>query len=161
MVCISVAFVDHCQPSICSDYRRIQSNKSVWMHHCPSHQRRLWQINLRNDLFKLFQRSNTNPVLANIMIDGLFHWFRQTPQIPQCISPTYDELIISQGQMGWSQLLLGRWSREWATLQTKYLQRTNSIFTSQNHGTFWLSSIFQLICPSWPQPANQDTSPHN
>jgi hypothetical protein len=96
---------------------------------CPSPQRRRWQINLHHDLFKLFQSSNTDPVLANIMIDGLFHWFRQTPQTPQSISPTYDELMISQGQIGWSQLLLGRWSREWATLQTKYYQRTNSIFT--------------------------------
>jgi hypothetical protein len=43
------------------------------------------------------------------VIDGLFYWFRQTPQTPQSISPTYDELIISQGQIGWSQLLLGRW----------------------------------------------------
>jgi hypothetical protein len=109
---------------------------------CPSVQRRRWQINLRHELFKLFQRSNSDPVLVNIVIDGLFHWLRQTPQ---SISPTCDELITSQGQIGWSQLLLGRWSREWATLQTKYLQRTDSIFTSRNHGTLWLSSIFQLI----------------
>jgi hypothetical protein len=107
---------------------------------CPSPRRRRWQINLRHDLFKLFQRFNTDPVLANIVIDELFHWFRETPQTPQSI---YDEL--SQGQIGWSQLLLGRWSREWATLQSKYLQRTNSIFTSQNYGTFWLSSLIQLI----------------
>jgi hypothetical protein len=40
---------------------------------CPSLQRRRWQINLRNDLFRLIQRSNTDPVLANIVIDGLFH----------------------------------------------------------------------------------------
>jgi hypothetical protein len=103
------------------------------------------KLNLRNDLFKLVQRSNTDPVLANIVIDGLFHWFRQTPQTPQSISPTFDEPVIRQGQIEWSQLLLGQWSREWATLQTKYLQRTNSIFRSQNHGTFWLSSIIQLI----------------
>jgi hypothetical protein len=55
---------------------------------CPSPQRRRWQINLRNDLFKFFQRSNADPVLVNIVIDGPFHWFRQTPQTPQSISPT-------------------------------------------------------------------------
>jgi hypothetical protein len=49
---------------------------------CPSPQRRRWQMNLRNDLFKLSQHSNTYQFLANIMIDGLIHWFRQTPHIP-------------------------------------------------------------------------------
>jgi hypothetical protein len=115
------------------------------MFRCPSPQRRRWQINLRYDLFKLFQRSNTDPVLANIVIDGISLWFRQTPQTPKSTSPTYDELIISQGQIGWSQLLLGRCSREWAPLETDYLQRTDSIFTPRNHGTLWLSSIIQLI----------------
>jgi hypothetical protein len=112
---------------------------------CPSPQRRRWQTNIRNDLFKLYQCSNTDPVLANIVIEELFHCFRQTPQTPQFISPTYDGLIISQGEIRWSHLLLGRWPCEWAALQNDYLQRTNSIITSQNHGTFWLSSIIQLI----------------
>jgi hypothetical protein len=98
------------------------------------------KLNLRNDLFKLVQRSNTDPVLANIVIDELFHWFRQTPQTPQSIPPTYDELIICQGKIECS-----RWAHGWARLQTMYLQRTNSIFTAQNRGTFWLSSTIQLI----------------
>jgi hypothetical protein len=38
---------------------------------CPSPQRRRWQMNLRHYLFKLFQRPNTDPVLANVVIDGL------------------------------------------------------------------------------------------
>jgi hypothetical protein len=103
-------------------------------------------------VFKLFPRSNTDPVLANIVIDGLFPWILQ---------PTHPSVKLKQ------------WSRTWTHLQTDYLQMTNSTFTLQNHCTFWLSSIVQVIWThcydewihpnnfSWPQPGNKDPSPDN
>jgi hypothetical protein len=59
---------------------------------CLSPQRRRWKINLHDDLIL---RSNTDQILANIGIDGLFHWFHQIPQTPHFITPTNDGLIIS------------------------------------------------------------------
>jgi hypothetical protein len=49
------------------------------------------KINLRHDLFKLFQRSKTDPVLANIVIDGFSTGFVQprkprNPSLPHMTS---------------------------------------------------------------------------
>jgi hypothetical protein len=109
---------------------------------CPSPLRRRWQINLRHDLFKLFQRPNTDPVLPNIVIDGLFQWFRQTPQTQQSFSPTYDELIISQGQIGWSQLAYKSKSKQFCDLEGgKYALRVPKVFHRQNsYSTFSFNS---------------------
>jgi hypothetical protein len=60
------------------------------------------------DQTKLLDQSNRNPVLANIILKGLYHWFHQTPQSPMSPYPPYDGLIASQTQIGWRQLLLGR-----------------------------------------------------
>jgi hypothetical protein len=87
----------------------------------------------------------TDPVLADIVTEGLNHWFHQTPQPPRPLTPTYADLITSQTNIGWNQLLLGRWSIHWITLQSAYLQRNSIQFTPQNHSTGWLSSIIKLI----------------
>jgi hypothetical protein len=45
---------------------------------CEDPQRRGWRSKLRTDLTKLLDQSNTNPVLGNIILEGLHHWFHQT-----------------------------------------------------------------------------------
>jgi hypothetical protein len=116
---------------------------------CPSPQRHRWQINLRNDLFKLFQRSNTDPVSANILIEGLFTDFAKPRNLSLPHMTSSSSVNDKLGGAN-SSSAGGRVSGH---LQTKYLQRTDSIFTPRNHGTLWLSSIIQQIwtycCDEW------------
>ena len=109
------------------------------------HDRRKWWSALRQDLFQLFDRSNTNPVLAELLINGLHHWLQETPYPPESPYPQYDSLVASQSSIGWNQMLFGRWSIRWTKHQYVYLQQNNISLTPQNHGPGWSSRIIILI----------------
>ena len=73
---------------------------------CPA--RHSWQSNLRRDLLKLFDSSHTNQVLQDLLLNGLHHWFRDTPQPPASPGERYNTLVESQSSIGWNQLIFGR-----------------------------------------------------
>ena len=50
---------------------------------CPD--RRKWRVDLRLALIQLTHRSNTNPLLTELLLNGLHHWFEETPH--QSLSP--------------------------------------------------------------------------
>jgi hypothetical protein len=89
--------------------------------------------------------TDTNPVLVELIMEGLYHWFNQTSYPPTSPSTPYEDLVTSQSNIGWDQLLLGRWSFHWVSHQSSYLHRTNTPHTHSNNGTKWLSAIIKLI----------------
>ena len=110
---------------------------------CPA--RHSWQSNLRRDLLKLFDSSHTNQVLQDLLLNGLHHWFRDTPQPPASPGERYNTLVESQSSIGWNQLIFGRWSQLWAHHQLEHLRRNNITITTYNHGTGWSTKIILLI----------------
>jgi hypothetical protein len=50
-------------------------------------------------------------------------------------------LIDSQSQIGWKQLLLGRFSVKWLEYQAHHLRINKIPFTNFNHGPLWLSTL--------------------
>jgi hypothetical protein len=50
----------------------------------------------------------------------------QNPSTTVVQYPPYDRLSASQTQIGWSKLLVGRWSLQWILLKQSYLQRTDT-----------------------------------
>jgi hypothetical protein len=79
------------------------------------------------------------------LINGLHHWFQDTPTAPVSRFPQYESLVAHQSSIGWDKLIFGRWSTLWATPQSSYLQRQKIHPTSTNHGTGWTSRKITLI----------------
>ena len=104
-----------------------------------------WQFVLQQDSLQLLDRSNTNPVLADLLVTGLHHWFQDTPDPPISPFPQYDSLVASQSSIGWIQMIFGRWSIRWTKHQYVYLQQNNIPLTPHNHGPGWSSRIINLI----------------
>ena len=90
---------------------------------CPARQQ--WQSTLRNDLRKVFAATNTDQILQDLLLQGLDHWFRDTPLPPTATSERYNPLVESQGTIGWHQLIFGRWSQLWGYYQLQHLKRHN------------------------------------
>jgi hypothetical protein len=90
---------------------------------CPDPNRRRWRSDLRQALFRHTDRSNTDPALVDLLINGLHHWFQDTLSAPVPRHPRYETLFEHQSSIGWDQLIFGRWSTLWATHQSSYLQR--------------------------------------
>jgi hypothetical protein len=110
---------------------------------CP--ERKRWQYSLRQAILKLHERRDMNPVLIDLIAEGLQHWLRETTNPPSTRFPQYDQLIESQSAIGWEQLLFGRWSQLWAYHQLEFLKRNNQPITPTNHGDGWASQIITLI----------------
>jgi hypothetical protein len=110
---------------------------------CP--ERRQWQSLLRQDLLRFLHHTNTNPILIDLLINGLNHWLRNTEAPPTSPSSRYNSLVESQTDIGWDQLIFGRWSSLWTTHQDTYLQRQHYALTPKNHGTGWTTKIITII----------------
>jgi hypothetical protein len=46
---------------------------------CPDPQRHKWRSDLRRELLQRLHYLNTDPVLADLIIDGLYHWLLNSP----------------------------------------------------------------------------------
>jgi hypothetical protein len=112
---------------------------------CPDPNRRRWRSDLRQASLRHTDRSNTDPALVDLLINGLHHWFQNTPSAPVPRHPRYETLGEHQSSIDWDQLIFGRWSTLWATHQSSYLQRQKILPTPTNHGTGWTSRIITLI----------------
>jgi ribonuclease HI len=110
---------------------------------CPARQQ--WQSSLRDDLLKAFQATNTDQVLQQFLLQGMNHWFRDTPLPPTTTSERYNPLVESQGSIGWHQLIFGRWSQLWGYYQLQHLQRHNIPINHNNHGVGWTSKLILII----------------
>ena len=84
-------------------------------------------------------------MLQDLLLNGLHHWFRDTPQPPASPGERYNTLVESQSSIGWNQLIFGRWSQLWAHHQLEHLRRNNITITTYNHGTGWSTKIILLI----------------
>ena len=110
---------------------------------CPK--RKICQHSLRQAILKLHEKRDINPVLIDLLAEGLHHWLRETPNPPPTRYQQYDQLLDSQSAIGWGQLLFGRWSQLWAHHQLEFLKRNNQPITPANHGSGWVSHIITLI----------------
>jgi hypothetical protein len=110
---------------------------------CPARQE--WQSTLRQELLKVFATTNTDQAIQNLLLQGLDHWFHDTPQTPTATSERYNPLVESQGTIGWHQLIFGRWSQLWGYYQLQHLKRHNITISHQNQGVGWTSKVILVI----------------
>jgi hypothetical protein len=64
---------------------------------CPDPQRRKWRSDLRRELLQRLNYLNIDPVLADLLIDGLHHWLLDTPHSPAPRFPQYAPLGVLAG----------------------------------------------------------------
>jgi hypothetical protein len=83
--------------------------------------------------------------MQDILITGIHHWLHQLPFPTHCFPHHWQELITSQANIGWKQLLLGRFSTNWTAFHLRHLQQNHLTITDFNHGTIWLSKMITII----------------
>jgi hypothetical protein len=116
---------------------------------CPDPYRRRWRSDLRQAFLRHTVRLNTDPALVNLLINGLHHWFQDTPSALVPRFPWYETLVEHQSSIGWDQPIFGRWSTLWVTHQSSYHPRQKILPTPTSHDTGWTSRIITLIWIHW------------
>jgi hypothetical protein len=104
------------------------------------------------------------PFKISQSLELLNNWTHGLPFPTHQYPPDWQELIDSQSQIGWKQLLLGRFSVKWLEYQAQHLRINNIPFTNFNHGPLWLSTLIIRIwnhCYALWESRNKDKHGHD
>ncbi len=102
---------DHRCPSCQDD----QEDRTHFLR-CPHPDRTKWHLTLTTAIRKRCEYIPTRPYLMEILLDGLQHWFHDTPFQKYTYPDHYHPLIDQQEQLGWQQLFIGRFGTLWSDL---------------------------------------------
>jgi hypothetical protein len=114
---------------------------------------------LKAILIKFTADTNSHHLLQNILVTGIHNWINGLPFPMTQYPPDWHELIDSQSQIGWKQLLLGSFSVKWLEYQAQHLRINKIPFTNFNHGVVWLSTLIIKIwnhCYTLWESRNED-----
>jgi hypothetical protein len=123
-----------------------------------------WKTQLKATLIKFTDETNSHHLLQDILVTGIHSWIHGLPFPAHRYPPNWQELINSQPQIGWKQLLLGRFSLKWLEYQEQHLQINKKPFTNSNHGPLWLSTLIIRIrnhCYELWESRNKDNHGHD
>lgn len=115
---------------------------------CPHHDRQQWRKELIAKVKETAQKQTTRPFMAKLLCEGITAWLENRPPDFQDFSPVYQTLIDRQAQIGWHNLLKGRFALEWAHLQEEYLIERNER-SSRANGLAWTTNMIDAIWESW------------
>jgi hypothetical protein len=119
------------------------------------------QIKFRDSLRKHSTTAETDPVLMEMMLEGIIRWMTETPypNPRHRLPPQCQELHEKQLTIGWDQMLYGRWSEHWRILQQQHLYNNNISCNPRNNDIGWITGHITLIWnelySAWKLP-NQD-----
>ena len=138
---------------------------------CQHPSRAQWRHNFLTELRDLhIQTPNTSPHLSTLMLDGIRQWFRSQPCDASTLSlddsfPTVRTLVRQQNQIGWDQLLMGRFCTEWSRHQQQYFASQHDAHEDlKRRSLTWQSSIIKFCWQQWYtlwRARNQDIHGHD
>jgi hypothetical protein len=118
---------------------------------CPAPTRAKWRSDTLNSIQTTIEAParKTDPVLADILRDGIQRWLRSESYLPLDQYPVlYHPLIDSQNKIGWNQIFRGRFSTQWSTLQHRHLKQHEWV-TPYRHGRSWTSFTSKHFLSKW------------
>jgi hypothetical protein len=144
----------------CREHNETYDN--LFQFHHPS--RVGWKTQLKATLLKFTDETNSHHLLQDILVTGIHNWIHSLPFPTHQYPSDWHELIDSQCQIGWKQLLLARFSVKWLKYQAQHLWIKNIPFTNFNYGPLWLSTLIIRIwnhCYALWESGNKDKHGHD
>jgi hypothetical protein len=140
-----------------------QAPNEDWYHivRCPHHTRESWRVDTVHTLKKKCTSLQTRPFLTTVLCDALSGWLRHDSEHKFQLnhldypSPVH-RLIHQQNEIGWQQLFLGRFTKEWADLQDNYYARKRAEQNDEENkktkkmtGHRWQVTIIGILWDQW------------
>ena len=121
---------------------------------CP--RRVQWQATFLDSIRELLAELYTQPDLQMILMVGIQSALQDDPLFDMPTDnreASFEILVPSQNDIGWSHLLRGRFSHHWVQLQQDHIDREDEVSSKKFTGQRWLlkrlSIISGHIC-TWP-----------
>jgi hypothetical protein len=109
---------------------------------CPSPARRAWRSDLVKTLLDPLS-SFLDPVLLDILREGLLQFFRASHLDPTDYPHRYQRLLKQQQAIGWNNLLRGKFSEDWRYLQDQYCHSHHIQMTHKQRQ--WLTKLLRTM----------------
>jgi hypothetical protein len=115
---------------------------------CPDPSRKAWRKELLLLLSNKCDTLKTDPILKNLLINGISCWLKQINFDETGIPLQYSQLLAEQRELGWYQFFLSRISLQWSHQQSKYLKfRQNK--QKGLSGPKWAKIMCTIITTQW------------
>jgi hypothetical protein len=112
----------------------------------------LARANLLQTIRKFSKTIDTDPVLLDILMEGLHAWLHTNDAPSPNLHPAaYRRLVRKQTTLRWQQLLNGRWTTKWARLQERFVLRSYDPVPANLAGTKWTSIFIDILWTSFRQ----------
>ena len=97
-------------------------------------------------MLKELTKLDTSPQLQTLYLDALdaLLYDKDTDNIH--IDPEVAEVAAAQKQLGWDQILVGRFALQWHESHNQYL---GNRATTKNNGTTWMTSVIEAWFQEW------------
>ena len=121
---------------------------------CPAASRAEWRVTFRQSIESFHEAYQTHPLLRHLFRESLDQWMN--PDSPDAVSPVLFPLevrvlIQKQNNIGWRQILRGRFSREWQRIQNNYYMTHKRKSLFKRTGERWQQQFISVIWCSWFQ----------
>jgi hypothetical protein len=107
-------------------------------------------------LAKFHEKVDTYPLIRQALNKSIQSWMNATDDVEYCVNTTIyhndvRQAIRQQNEIGWRQVINGRFSIEWSRIQDDYyarprLQKRNN---DRRSGHRWQIKLIQLIWTEW------------
>jgi hypothetical protein len=115
---------------------------------CAHPSRAVWRKKLSVTLSKMCVTLQTDPILKSVLLNGISCWLQHTPFDTDGIPSNYDSLIMEQQEIGWYNIFLAQFTKQWAVCQSNYLKTQNNTAKGLS-GDKWVSTICTVITSAW------------
>ena len=117
---------------------------------CRAQSRQKWRETTSTRLQSYLSTTLTSdPILCDILRDGLQRWHNNLPPIETHQYPnSYSLLIKSQNEIGWDHLYRARWSKQWSINHQQFAIR-KGLTTEHTEGTTWVRRVGRQILKNW------------
>ena len=106
-------------PSTCPSCSAVLEDRDhFWT--CPAASRNQWRKDCQSKMLQALNRFDTAPPLQTLLLDALDALIHRKPMKSITIDPAVEEVARAQAQVGWHQILKGRFVCEWRQVQDRY-----------------------------------------
>ena len=106
-----------------------------------------WRNGLLTSLTKVCHNIRTDPILLQILVDGLKSWLHATPFTTSEIPSEYLPLLQEQTAVGWDHVFQGRITKKWAEAQQSYYDGFPKV--KGRDGAAWSRKILCEVFTHW------------
>jgi hypothetical protein len=119
---------------------------------CEAVSRAEWRLTWAQKIESFHERHNTSPLLRHVFREAMRQWMDAaiTDVVAPCLfPPEVRSLILQQNDIGWRQILRGRFTNEWQRIQNDYYFRHRSKAKFRRTGIMWQKQFILTIWELW------------